>query len=339
MTGVDGIDKKVCAKDDFEEDMKLPDHGLPIPGEGPNHSGENPPDAATVAHFIENSLIVLSLGAFQDPPLNLPAPLRRAVTLVRLDANDPTDSASDCGRLIQLRKIVADRKGNRRFTVRAYPNCSSLLEPDEALVRAYGLQGYFAAHRVVDAEATTLPEILELNDLPRFDYLKTDLEGMDHAVVESAGDLLSDCLMVIMEVRFQPFYSGEPAFEDTMGMMKRREFELLALHPEVWKYETRHRDRIAGGRTVMADAVFVRCPDHLRRRPKSESERDFVRQVVLLWMEGYASYAEYLLEEFASGIPRDVHEALIHAMFPDGEDVPKRVINPDFPHVDRFGQP
>jgi len=321
---------------DFVGGSRLPHHGTSVRGGDSHQRGENSYDANTIAHFIDNRLIVVSLGAFQDPPLNLPKPIRRAITLVRLDANDPTGSETDCGRLIKLQKIVAERKSNRRFTVRTYPNCSSLLEPDDSLVKAYGLQKFFTVDHIVEAEVTTLPEILEMNDLPRLDYIKTDLEGMDHSIIESAGQSLSECLMVIMEVRFQTFYKGEATFVESMRLMEKRGFELLALHPEVWKYKTQHRDRIAGGRTVMADAVFVRRPDHLQRKPSPESDTDFVRQVVLLWMEGYTSYAEYLLEEYPGEMPQNVREALIHLMFPDSKDVPKRVINPDFPHVDKF---
>lgn len=289
-----------------------------------------------VVDFIDRSLCVMDLGSFMDASLELPDALRRSITLVRLDANDPGVDDATYRELIPVRQVVADQPGRRCFTRRILPNCSSLLDPDPALVDAYDLHRYFEVDEVVEVETTTLPRVMDEHGIKRCDVLKTDLEGMDFAVVQSLGDRVRECALVVMEVRFQPFYLGEPPIQTTLHYMADQGFDLLALHPEIWKYNTRHRDATMRGRTVMANATFVRRPARIREEFPDSADQRLVRQVIGLWLLDYRNYAEHLLETELRHLPEVIRQELVEGMFPPGQCSSDQVLLPDFPHVGRL---
>lgn len=287
-----------------------------------------------VLDLIDRSLILINLGSYQDDPIPLPPELREAVTLLRLDGFDPGEDDGQYARLIAVKDIVAPEPGPRLFMKRVYPNCSSLLDPNERLIKAFGLERYYELQEAVPVEAVTLAMLLERHGLPRFDYLKTDLEGLDLAVVESAANLLPACVMVAMETRAQPFYHGEATLAQILGFMDHHGFTLHTLQPEVWKYRTSHRDHTTEGRFAMADALFIKRPEVIREHHRQAAPAALLRQVLLLWMRRQRSTAEFILENHLPDVPAALRNELAAAMFADVAEAPP-ILNPMFPHVGR----
>ena len=212
---------------------------------------------------LKGDFIALDLGAAHTLGLLKQVPeLTSAITLVEVDAllGETQQQASEVNRIC-LRKAVAGKRGKRIFKRRRFPDGSSFLDPIPERVEAYGLQDYFVEVGAVELECETIAELLGEHGIKRVDLFKTDLEGMDFEVLTSAPELIRQALCVQSELRFQPFFQGEPSFHEAAGYLASLGFELIRLRPAVWKYATPNRRLQRDGRTVWADTIFFLNPD------------------------------------------------------------------------------
>ncbi|MDQ3936454.1 MAG: FkbM family methyltransferase, partial [Actinomycetota bacterium] len=266
-----------------------------------------------LADALRDRLVVVNLGAGGDPEAELPEDVRRAMTLVQIDAaNEAVDEAA-VHRRVPLRRVIADRHGTRTFQENAYPWCSSLLPPRDDLVRRYGLEAYFEPVARTEVECFTLAEALEEVSIERVDFLKTDVEGLDAAILRASAGLLEDVLVLRSELRFEPFYEGEPPFHEAAAFLAERGFDLVGLDPEAWKPATRRAARHRDGRTVWADCVFLRRPELLPPSPPELPGLTEAKQVLLTAMAGLRSWSEHLLETYGERIPEAWHPDLWRA--------------------------
>ncbi len=242
---------------------------------------------------------VVNLGSGGDAPFPLPAWARPESTLVEIDAADrPAAGTGNFERRLTLTDIVAGGSGIREFTTRSFVSVSGLLEPKAELVEKYALQQYF---EVVDRKLVrtrTLPSMLSEHGVGHVDLLKTDLEGLDLEVLLACGRYLDRAYCVQCELRFEPFFEGEPAFHEALAALHARGFELLSLSTETWQPATPYRATLVharDGQAAWADCILIRhlAPDDLIGR---------ARQVVLLSGLGQRAVAAYLLGSIADRI-------------------------------------
>jgi hypothetical protein len=111
--------------------------------------------------------------------------------------------------------------------------------------------------------------------------------------------LLPKILAVQCELRFQPFFSGEPHFHQTASYLVENDFELIDLKPEFWKPATAHQKEHRDGRVVWANCLFVRKPE-LVSDPVSQA-----KQIIIASMLNRRCYAEYLCERYQSTLPAE----------------------------------
>lgn len=256
---------------------------------------------------------VVNLGSGGDEPFPLPAWARSGSTLVEIDAADrPAASAGNFERRLTLSDIVAGSSGIREFTTRSFVSVSGLLEPRPELVEKYALQEYF---RVVDRKLVrtrTLPSMLAEQGIERIDLLKTDLEGLDLEVLLACGRFLDRAYCVQCELRFEPFFEGEPKFHDAVAELDARGFDLLSLSPETWQPATPYRETLVhhgDGQTAWADCILIRrlSPDDVVGR---------ARQVVLLSGLAQRAVAAYLLGTIAGELPDELSGLLTPLVTP-----------------------
>ncbi len=267
---------------------------------------------------LKGDFVVLDLGAAHTLGLLKEVPgLTEAITLVEVDAllAEAPPKTADVNRIC-LRKAVAGRRGKRAFKQRKFPQCSSFLEPIPKLVEAYGLQDYFVEVGAVELECETITELLGQHGIRRVDLFKTDLEGVDFEVLASAPQLVEQALCVQSELRFQPFFQGEPLFHEVLGYLAGLGFELIGLRPAVWKYATPHRPLQRDGHTAWADTVFFLKPKHVRERFGQEAWRCFAKQVILARLLGLGNFAEHLQRQAAAEFPEPVREELARFVRP-----------------------
>lgn len=248
-----------------------------------------------LSQSLAGRFTVVNLGAAGDRDFDLPDAIRATVTLLEIDAGERSRSSRRYYAQHKVRTVIAGSKGLRTFRQRRYGPCSSLFEPRKDLIEMYGLGKYYELVSASEVQCETLPDFLAGFGLPAVDFLKTDLEGADFEIIQSCGRLLDTMLAVQCELRFQPFYVGEPHFHQVAGYFNEHGFELVAMKPEFWKPRTAHARAHRDGRLVWADCLFMRSA--------ATDSLDQAKQIVIASMLGRRSHAEYLAERFGSSLP------------------------------------
>jgi FkbM family methyltransferase len=247
-----------------------------------------------------------AVGLFRDFPS-----LASAATFIAVDAReDQYRGSTNFHRVLCLKKAVSGVPGKRAFYSRAFPECSSFLEPKPELVAAYGMESYFQLKEVSKLECATVSELLEEQNIRRVDFFKTDLEGLDFEILASASELVSQAVCVQSELRFQPIFQGEPPFHEVVSYLAGLGFELVHLRPEIWKYATPSRRLLRDGRCVWTDALFFLAPGKVRERFGDSAWKAFAKQIILGRMLGLSNLAEYLLAQTRAEYPPAVRTEL-----------------------------
>jgi hypothetical protein len=268
------------------------------------HIDEHPMTAIT--DTLTGDICMLVLGSIGDRPRKMPAEIQRAMRGIFLDAVNAGVKGEHM-RAEPLQNIIAAMEGEVTLTQRRWIPCSSVFPPIPKVLADFGVEEYYEAVGEIRGPAVTLTG-LAARIGSTFDYIKTDIEGLDGPVIKSAGELLDRCLVVTMELRFLPNYEGEPYFDEVVGDMRAGGFEILRVDVENWRYDTKNRAQFFDGRSVHADVTFVRSPERIIAGP--DPYENFVRQIIILTMIGRFSYAEYLLERHLGGASTDLRSEL-----------------------------
>ena len=267
--------------------------------------------------LLTGKLIVCDLGSSNSNGWRSLGGIRCAATFVEVDAvSGSSTSSRQWHKHIALRTAVGGRSEARPFYRRRYAPCSSFLKADPKLIEGYGLDSFYHTEEVLQLKCDTLPAVLESRGIPWVDFLKTDLEGLDYDVLVASERLLNKTLVLQSELRFQPFYEGEPPFSTVVDYLAGRGFELINLSPETWKYRTKHSAYMRDGRLVWADTIFFLRPELVIARFGLDAGIAFVKQVVLAMALGLNNYAEYIYEQHKSLIPESVRAELNDALRP-----------------------
>ncbi len=264
----------------------------------------------TLPDALRGNFVVINLGSGGDTDYGLPAELKRSMTLVEIDAAAGAATSGQYHKKISVNQVVAGLAGPRIFRRNIQVSSSSLLEPKQPLIDAYELGRYFQVVERSTVDCTTLPRLLSENQLGGFDLLKTDLEGMDFDVIRSCEPLLPRALCLQCEVRFQPFYEGEPFAHEVFAYLHDRGFELIGLKTEHWKYKTPGRFWQNQGRPAWADCLFTLRPEKILELDAEIQPLALAKQIILVAMLGKKNYGEFLLGQNRVRLPAEWLPAL-----------------------------
>jgi FkbM family methyltransferase len=95
-------------------------------------------------------------------------------------------------------------------------------------------------------------------------FLKIDAQGYEPAVLAGAREFLSCCVAVQLELALIPSYQNQTLLPEMIGLMRKREFELVYLERGFSDERT--------GYLIEADGIFVRA---------ELLERDFPRSIIV----------------------------------------------------------
>jgi FkbM family methyltransferase len=160
--------------------------------------------------------------------------------------------------------------GTAKFHLTRYPGCSSLLEPDPAVINLFETMGCEedGNFRVVRTEQV---QTSRLDDLPadiKTDYIKIDIQGAELMVLQNGPRLLAKTLVVETEAEFIPLYRGQPLFGDLQCFLRDYGFVLHKFVDFGGRpfRPLRSRNMFAPiSQAMWADAVFVRDFSRLDR--------------------------------------------------------------------------
>ncbi|MEN9254276.1 MAG: FkbM family methyltransferase, partial [Gloeomargarita sp. SZTDM-1c_bins_89] len=135
---------------------------------------------------------------------------------------------------IHVPLVLSDRCDTQTLYITQDPMCSSLYPPNEPFLTRFQVEmEMMKGVATVEVETTTLDVFCQEQNLPGFDYLRTDVQGADLDVLRGAARILAEHLLVVeMEVIFSPLYLGQPLFADVDTFLRQQGFTLfqLSLH-------------------------------------------------------------------------------------------------------------
>lgn len=255
---------------------------------------------------LQNNFTIVNLGCIGDEDFVLPGRLLKTLTIVEVDAEGGAVTSDRYFKKVSIRKPLSGKPGKHTFRRNNFAGTCSLLEPLEGMVEAYGMEPYNQLLERVELECETLPDLLKANQIQSLDFLKTDIEGLDPAIIRSSQEYLGKTHFIQCELRFRPFYQTEPYFYDTVNLLAEHGYEVLdILHIDRWKYKTPSRQVQMEGRAVWADFLFVLTPERLRENFAEALPEAVAKQVILSCMLGKKNYGEYLLQQFDRSLPED----------------------------------
>jgi len=253
---------------------------------------------------LAGSFTTASLGCIGDEDFRLPDKFLRTLTVVEVDAEGGAVTKAKYHRKICIDQPIAGQSGNFVFYRNSFAGTCSLLKPRSGLAEVHGFERYCQIVDQREVECETLPTLLARNGVAGLDYLKTDVEGLDFAIVKSCQEYLGKTLLIQCELRFEPFYETEPYFHEAVLLLAQHGYEVLdLLHVDRWKYKTPHWNWQVEGRAVWADFLFVLRPDKLKENFGSDLPLAVAKQVILACMLNKKNYGEYLLERFKDSLP------------------------------------
>jgi len=125
---------------------------------------------------------------------------------------------------------VSEKDGTAALHVNAYDAASSLLPFNESALRAWIGGEKLKVDSVITVPTIRLDTLMQLAEIQCVDFLKIDTQGMDLAVVRSAGSRLRDITKITLEVDLNPvpLYSGAPSKDQVLAFLNEAGFLLVA---------------------------------------------------------------------------------------------------------------
>lgn len=175
--------------------------------------------------------------------------------------------------------------------VTRYPGCSSLLEPDPAVIDAFSGIGASPPGGNFAVVSTMPVATVRLDDVAgcaRPDMIKIDVQGAELLVLENGPRAVAGALVVETEAEFVPLYKGQPLFGDLHAFLRGHGFELhklMDVSGRCYRPLVLDSPYAAISQLLWADAVFVRSPFDLA----AYSDDDLLKAAAIL-NDVYRSY-------------------------------------------------
>ncbi len=182
-----------------------------------------------------------------------------------------------------INKAVGAGKVKERLHVTRSLVNTSLLEPEDQLVKRYGMEG-FMVQKTVPLSTVSLDEIIFTEWKDRGlsgEFIKLDCQGAEYSILKGAEKTLETCMAIMCEAAFFQMYKGQRLFADIDSLLREKGFQLYGLYPRyisAKKLDRRAYD--SEERIIEVDALYLKDPLDAFNRAKRFTRRDI--EVVLL---------------------------------------------------------
>lgn len=124
---------------------------------------------------------------------------------------------------------IAEEDGCADFHVNASEVSSSLLPMNEKAKRSWVGVEQLSVESTIKVPTMRLDTLMKLLGVQEVDFLKVDAQGMDLAVLKSAGSRLQDVARIQLEVEVAPvpFYIGSPSKKEVLRFLDEAGFVLI----------------------------------------------------------------------------------------------------------------
>jgi FkbM family methyltransferase len=179
----------------------------------------------------------------------------------------------------------------------AAPECSSLLEPNGALVAKFAL--FVDMLKVVSTTPVQTRRLDDLSEAQGGDFLKLDVQGGELMVLQGATELLRETVVIHTELEFAPLYKGQPLFADIDTWLRARGFVLhnipgFGARPFEPMVQLMPDAEPVLSQLLWCDAIYVR--DFMRLEALSDAQ---LMKLAAILHENYGSYdfVSFVLKE------------------------------------------
>lgn len=171
---------------------------------------------------------------------------------------------------------VEEPSVTRHLNLYRQRGCSSLLQADTGLASRYARDDYYLLDKTISVSCQGMDQAL-YDPRRDYSYLKIDIQGAELEAFRSGPRLLDQLVMIRTEVSFLPIYFEQPLFGDIHEHLRSFDFELLNfVEAHHWRRESRskypaidNRGVASKGQLIHGDAVFVRAPETIAKRPSA----------------------------------------------------------------------
>ena len=203
------------------------------------------------------------------------------------------------------------------FNLTRYPGCSSLYEPNPAVIDLFTSlstqeEGNFKVLETLEVETKRLDDISEC---PAPDFMKLDVQGAEYDILKHATRALESVLVIESEVEFIALYQDQPLFGDLQVYLRDQGLVLhkfIDISGRSFKpFGRGNNPHAATSQVLWADAVFVRDFSRLDRFSNEQ-----LLKASLILHQVYCSYdlVSLLLREHdrrcSQGLAEKYHSAL-----------------------------
>lgn len=154
-------------------------------------------------------------------------------------------------------KAIWSENGSISFNICRKPMVSSHFSPNRDFIARYPFSDRFDVLNSDKMSCQTIDDILPA-DGSRCDFMKLDVQGGELAVLQGAGNTLSKCLGLEIEVEFLRVYENQPLFGDICAFLQTEGIEFV----DFTSFNRWERSVYRGfGQCVFGDALFLRPPE------------------------------------------------------------------------------
>jgi len=129
---------------------------------------------------------------------------------------------------------IAEEEGTAELHVNALEMASSLLAVNEEARKTWIGVEELRVEATVNVPTMRLDGLMERLEIEKVDFLKIDAQGMDLAVLRSAGARLKDIDKIQLEVEVAPLalYVGSPSKEEVVSFLEEAGFALVEVEKQ-----------------------------------------------------------------------------------------------------------
>jgi len=145
-----------------------------------------------------------------------------------------------------------------------YRGCSSLFEPNAEVIdmfesmSAVNEDGNF---RIVDRLPVSTYRLDDIEECPKPDFVKLDVQGAELMILENGREKISDAVVIETEVEFVEVYRGQPLFGELQMFMRDQGYvlhKLVDISGRNFRPIATNDPTDATSQFLWADAVFVK---------------------------------------------------------------------------------
>lgn len=175
----------------------------------------------------------------------------------------------ECKRLNKVSKsnhryfpvALFNKKGEVTINLTRNLACSSIFEPNSALIDRFFTSEEFEVKDSVLIRCNTLDDILMENNFRDIDFIKLDTQGTELQILQGAERTLPDVFGIDIEVEFSPLYQGQPLFADVDIFLRERGFTLFDLQIPFGRKirkELQNQRRYSKGQVFWTNALYFK---------------------------------------------------------------------------------